>query len=67
LFGPEEYIFCQFIFTCSALKGTKGEQAPIPKDDCKNKNEKRPNYTKIESAIKVNGTAGKNPLVNSSL
>ncbi len=32
-FGHDECIFHQFIFTNSAWKGTKGEQAPIPKDE----------------------------------
>jgi hypothetical protein len=86
-FGHNECIFHQFIFTCSAWKGTKGEQAPIPKDEGYGlmvsafqsrelglgmkltsdqllrintfRNEKRPNYTEIESAIKVSGSAVK--------
>jgi hypothetical protein len=33
LFGHDECIFRQFIFTSSAWKGTKGEQAPISKDE----------------------------------
>ena len=32
-FGHDKCIFHQFIFTNSAWKGTKGEQAPIPKDE----------------------------------
>jgi hypothetical protein len=32
-FGHDKCIFCQFIFTSSAWKGTKGEQATIPKDE----------------------------------
>jgi hypothetical protein len=69
-FGHGECIFRQFIFTCSAWKGTKGEQAPIPKDDQllrinAFRNEKQPNHTEIESAIKINGSAVKNPLLDS--
>jgi hypothetical protein len=32
-FGHDKCIFHQFIFTNSAWKGTKWEQAPIPKDE----------------------------------
>ncbi len=50
LFGQDECIFHQFIFTGSAWVGPKGEQGIIQM-------EKRPLYTEAESALKVNGTA----------
>ena len=33
LFGQDECIFCQFIFTGSSWTGPKGEQGIIPKDE----------------------------------
>jgi hypothetical protein len=72
-FGHDQCIFHQNIFTCSAWKGTKGGQAPIPSEFGLGmqltsaqiaivnafQNEIRLTYQETESAVKVNGTAEK--------